>query len=87
MHLAPKLSELSQKYGASEAAILIRWQLDQGVVVLDTTKKVERMQEYLSALDLKLSDEDSAEITRIGQEKHVRIPVGDLYDGGEIGPY
>lgn len=87
MHLEDTLKQLAGKYGVSESAVLIRWQLDQGVVVLNTTKKVDRMKEYFAALELKLSDEDEEQITKVGQTKHVRIPVPALFDGGEHGPY
>lgn len=87
MHLEGTLGELAAKYGVSESTVLIRWQLDQGVVVLNTTKKVERMKEYFAALDLKLSDEDRDQITKVGQATHVRIPGPAMFDGGEHGPY
>ncbi|KAL2291766.1 hypothetical protein FJTKL_11960 [Diaporthe vaccinii] len=87
MHLEGTLKELAAKYGASESTVLIRWQLDQGVVVLNTTKKVERMKEYFAALELKLSDDDSEQITKVGQATHVRIPVPEMFDGGEREPY
>lgn len=87
MHLADRLGELAAKHGVSEATVLIRWQLDQGVVVLNTSKKADRLEEFFAALELKLSAEEQEEVTRVGQEKHVRIPVGDMFDGGEHGPY
>lgn len=87
MHLADTLKELSVKYGVSPSTILIRWELDQQIIVLNTTKKVERMKEYFAALDLKLSDEDTKKITEIGQQAHVRIPVPTLFDGGDSTPY
>lgn len=86
-HLEDTLEELSAKYGVSKSTILIRWQLDQQIVVLNTTKKVERMKEYFAALDLKLSDEDRSKITEIGQETHLRVPVPELFDGGDHSPY
>lgn len=87
LHLEGTLRELAAKYGVGESTVLIRWQLDQGVVVLNTTKKVERMREYFAALELKLSDEDRDRITEVGQATHVRIPGPELFDGGEQGPY
>ncbi|KAG6368323.1 hypothetical protein INS49_002528 [Diaporthe citri] len=69
MHLEGTLKELAAKYGVGESTILIRWQLDQGVVVLNTTKKVERMREYFAALELKLSDEDRDQITKVGDPR------------------
>lgn len=86
-HLAPTLGALAAKYGVGEATVLIRWQLDQGVVVLNTSKKAERLGEFFAALDLRLSEEDCQEITRVGQETHLRIPIGAQFDGDEIGPY
>ena len=87
MHLAETIEVLSKKYGVSGATILIRWQLDLGCVVLNTTKKTERFQEFFAAVDLDLSKDDHELITKTGQEKHVRIPVGNLFDGGELEPY
>lgn len=87
MHLEGTLRELAAKHGVSESTVLIRWQLDQGVVVLNTTKKVERMKEYFAALGLELSDGDREQITKIGQASHVRIPLPAAFDGGEQGPY
>ncbi|KAI3394989.1 hypothetical protein diail_1878 [Diaporthe ilicicola] len=87
MHLEDTLKQLASKYGVSESTVLIRWQLDQGVVVLNTTTKAERMKEYFAALELKLSDEDKEQITKIGQTKHVRIPLPVLFDGGEQEAY
>ncbi|UNI23971.1 2-dehydropantolactone reductase [Purpureocillium takamizusanense] len=86
-HLEGTLEELSAKYGVNKSTILIRWQLDQQFIVLNTTKKVERMQEYFAAVNFDLSDEDSRRITDIGQETHLRVPVGNLFDGGDFSPY
>ncbi|CAL5874034.1 uncharacterized protein PFLUO_LOCUS8320 [Penicillium psychrofluorescens] len=86
-HLEATLEELSAKYEVSKSTILIRWQLDQKIIVLNTTKKVERMKEFFAAVDLKLSEEDRDKITKVGQEAHLRIPVGNLFDGGDYSPY
>ena len=87
LHLEGVLKDVAGKHGVSESTVLIRWQLDQGIIVLNTTKKVERMKEFFAALELKLSDEDNEKITTTGQASHVRIPVPALFDGGEQGPY
>lgn len=87
LHLESKLKELAAKYGVSESTVLIRWQLDLGVLVLNTTKKAERMKEYFAALQLKLSDGDREQITKIGQATHVWIPLPAAFDGGDQGPY
>ncbi len=86
-HLEESLNNLAKKYDTSKSTILIRWQLDQGVIVINTTKKVERMREYFDALNLTLAQEDADQITSIGQTSHLRIPIFALYDGNELGPY
>lgn len=51
--------------------------------MLNTTKKKESVEEIFAALNIKLEGEDFGKITSIGQDKYLRIPVGNLYDGGE----
>lgn len=87
LHLEGALKEIAGRHAVSESTVLIRWQLDQGVIVLNTTKKAERMKEYFAALELKLSDEENEKITTTGQASHVRIPLPVSFDGGEQGPY
>ncbi len=86
-HLEETLNNLAGKYGVNKSTILIRWQLDQQFIVLNTTKKVERIREYFDALTLNLAQEDRDQITTIGQTSHLRIPIPALYDGGEHDPY
>lgn len=86
-HLDSTLEELARKYGVSPSTLLIRWELDQGIIVVNTTKKQERMREYFAALDLKLTEEDHDRITKVGQETHLRLPGGELYNGRDYSPY
>lgn len=87
LHLEGTLEDICTKYGVSASTVLIRWQLDQGIIVLNTTKKTGRMKEYFEALDLVLGKEDAEKITDVGQQKHSRVPIGSLFDGNEHGPY
>lgn len=81
------LGRLAEKYGVSKATVLIRWQLDLGVVVLNTTKKSERLGEFLAALGLELEEGEREEVGGGGGGEHVRTPLPFLFDGGERGPY
>ncbi|CAG9962909.1 unnamed protein product [Clonostachys byssicola] len=74
-HLDPLLEELAEKYKVAKSTILIAWQLRQGIIVLNTTKKKERVEEFFAALNVKLGEEDFDKITSIGQDKHLRIPT------------
>jgi diketogulonate reductase-like aldo/keto reductase len=66
------LKKIAEKHGVSEDAVLIKWQIKQGVVPITTTTKAERMDGYLKAVDLELGDEEMDEITKIGAGHHVR---------------
>lgn len=87
LHLEGTLEDICTKHGVSASTVLIRWQLDQGIIVLNTTKKAGRMKEYFEALDLVLGKEETEKITEVGQQKHARVPIGPLFDGLEHGPY
>ena len=52
--------------------VLLRWALNQNVVPITTTSKVERMDEYLAAMDSRLTAEEQEEISQIGQTHHFR---------------
>ena len=54
----PVLEEIGRKYGKSTAQIMVRWQVQRGIVCLTKTVKPERMRENLDVFDFELSDED-----------------------------
>jgi diketogulonate reductase-like aldo/keto reductase len=66
------LKSIAEKHGVSEDAVLIKWQIENGVVPITTTTKKERLEGYLKALDLELTKEELEEITKIGLSHHVR---------------
>lgn len=86
-HIEALLMGLAEKYEVGESAVLIRWMLDQGVVVLNTTKRKARMEEYFQAIGWQLEEKDRQEITKVGAMEHIRVPVGNLFDGAEYEPY
>ena len=54
----PVLEEIGRKYGKSTAQVMVRWQVQRGIVCLTKTVKLERMRENLDVFDFELSDED-----------------------------
>ena len=54
----PVLEEIGRKYGKSTAQVMVRWQVQRGIVCLTKTVKPERMRENLDVFDFELSDED-----------------------------
>lgn len=66
------LARIAQAHGVSPAVVLLRWALNQNVVVITTTSKPDRMDEYAQAITLKLSPDEQEEMTRVGQSHHFR---------------
>lgn len=75
----PLLSTLAKKYGVSEAEILFRWVIDHGCAIVTKTANKARMESYLNAFSFELSQEEVDEISRVGQEKHVRTCIEDKF--------
>ncbi|KFY99485.1 hypothetical protein V500_01363 [Pseudogymnoascus sp. VKM F-4518 (FW-2643)] len=66
-------SNLAAKYGVTEAEVALRWVVDQGMVVLTTSSKEDRLKGYLANIGRwKLTPREVDNIKEIGREKHYR---------------
>lgn len=70
--LDPLLSALATKYAVSESEILLRWTMDRGCVAITTSSKEARLASYLRSVTFKLTPQEIAEISQLGQEHHYR---------------
>lgn len=70
--LDPLLSQLAKKYGVGEGEILLRWSLDRGTISITTSGRESRLVQYLQVLDFQLTPEEVDEISRTGNQKHLR---------------
>ena len=61
------LTEIGNKYHKSVAQIIVRWLIEQEVVVLAKSVKPERMAENLAVFDFELTDEDKAAIATLNE--------------------
>ena len=59
------LKRIGQKYGKTNAQVMIRWQLQRGIVVIPKSIHKERMIENLSVFDFKLSQTDMEQISKM----------------------
>jgi diketogulonate reductase-like aldo/keto reductase len=66
------LSSIAAKHTTTPEAVLLSWAIGKNVAPITTTNKSERMDEYLSAVSLKLSPEEQEHITKVGLERHFR---------------
>lgn len=67
-------SNLAAKYGVTEAEVALRWVVDQGMVVLTTSSKEDRLKAYVANIGKwKLTPREVDNIKEIGREKHYRM--------------
>ncbi|WP_150269508.1 aldo/keto reductase [Paenibacillus tepidiphilus] len=63
----PLIQELAQKYGRTPAQIVLRWDLQQGVITIPKSVRAERIKENAGFFDFTLSDEDVKAIEDLNQ--------------------
>ena len=61
------LTEIGKEYNKSVAQVIVRWLVEQDIVVLAKSVKPERMAENLDIFDFSLTDEDKAAIATLNK--------------------
>lgn len=75
----PEIEALARKYGKTEAQIVLRWNLQKGVVTIPKSANKERIAANAGIFDLELAPEDMARID--GLDRSHRIgPHPDHFD-------
>ena len=54
------IAEIGKKYDKSVAQVILRWELQRGIVVIPKSVRIERMEQNFNVFDFELSDEDMA---------------------------
>lgn len=66
----PLLLELAEKYGKTPAQIILRWDLQQGVVTIPKSVTPSRIRENANIFDFSLSTEDQEKLSGLNEELH-----------------
>lgn len=61
----PVLTAIGKKHEKTAAQVMLRWNIQRGVVVLPKSVRIERMEQNLNVFDFMLSDEDMAAIAAL----------------------
>ena len=61
----PLLTSIAEKYGKSAAQVILRWNVQRGVVVIPKSVHKNRMEQNIDIWDFKLADDDMAEISKL----------------------
>lgn len=64
----PILKEIAEKYGKTPAQVILRWNVQQGVIVIPKSVHRERMRENLNIWDFKLNEEDMMRIAELDKD-------------------
>jgi diketogulonate reductase-like aldo/keto reductase len=64
----PLLKELAEKYGKTPAQIVLRWDLQQGLITIPKSVHADRIKENAGFFDFTLSDEDVKAIEDLNQD-------------------
>lgn len=65
----PVISQISEKYGKTAAQIMLRWNIQRGVVVIPKSTHIERMEENFDVFDFTLSDADMNAISALDKNE------------------
>ena len=78
MH-SPKISKIATKYGKSNAQVILRWDVQNGVITIPKSVRRERMMQNADIFDFTLTDEEMVLINEMNLEQRVG-PNPDEYD-------
>lgn len=54
----PVIADIGRKYGKTAAQVMLRWNIQRGVIVIPKSTHIERMEENFDIFDFSLSNED-----------------------------
>lgn len=63
------ITRIGEKYGKKAAQVMLRWNIQRGVIVIPKSTHIERMEENFNVFDFALSDEDMAAIANLDKNE------------------
>ena len=66
------IKQLSQKYNKSEAQIILRWHLQNNVIAIPKTSKLNRIKENIDIFDFHIEKEDMDKIDSINKNERMK---------------
>ena len=76
----PVFSRLAEKYGKSNAQIILRWHIQAGNVVIPGSKNPDHIRANFDLFDFSLSDGEMAEIAALNKDKRYYTSTPELLE-------
>lgn len=76
----PLFTELAQKYGKSNAQIILRWHIQAGNIVIPGSKNAEHIRDNFDLFDFRLTEEEMAQIAAMDQQKRYYTSTPEMLD-------
>jgi len=67
----PVLNQLAEKYGKTNAQIILRWHLQRDIIPIPKSANPQRIVENAQVFDFELSDDDMEAINNMNEEKRI----------------
>ena len=74
----PVFAKLAEKYGKSNAQIILRWHIQAGNVVIPGSKNLEHIRENFDLFDFELTAEEMQEIQKLNKDKRYYTSTPEL---------
>lgn len=75
----PLLIEIAKRHNKTVAQVMLRWNVQRGIVVIPKTSHVERMKENIDIFDFQLSDEEMKAIATLDEDRSLWLDYDDPY--------
>ena len=71
-HVNENIGIIANKYGKTEAQLLIRWSIQHGLIPLPKSTHEERIKENINVFDFEINNEDMKSLNDMNIDLHVR---------------
>ena len=76
----PLFSRLGKKYGKSNAQIILRWQIQDGNIVIPGSKNPDHIRDNFDLFDFTLTEDEMTEIAAMDRQKRYYISTPELLE-------
>lgn len=74
-----KINDIADRYGKTVAQVILRWHIQNGVVIIPKSANPERMRQNIDVFDFKIADEDMTIISNLDAGRRLG-PHPDKFD-------